>query len=146
MIQLLHGDCLEVMRGIPDHSIDAIIADLPYGTTACSWDAVIPFEPLWAQYKRVIKPAGAVVLFGSQPFFTDVVMSNRAWFRYEIIWEKSLATGYLNANRNPMKAHELIGVFYSELGTYNPQKSKGIAYRATSGAVGFRLDHLRVKW
>ena len=135
-IQLLHGDCLELMRGIPAGSVDAIITDLPFGVTACHWDTVIPFAPLWAEWKRIIKPRGAVVLFGSQPFFTDVVASNRAWFRYEIVWEKSLATGFLNANRNPMKSHELLGVFYSNLGTYNPQKTKGTPYSATSGTVG----------
>lgn len=129
MIQLLHGDCLEVMRGIPDHSIDAIIADLPYGTTACSWDAVIPFEPLWAQYKRVIKPAGAVVLFGSQPFTAMLIASNLKWFKYCWTWEKERGTGFQFANYQPLRIVEEICVFYNESSTYNPQLQKVKPYK-----------------
>lgn len=100
---------------------DAIICDLPYGTTACSWDSVIPFEPLWECYKRLINPNVAIVLFGSQPFTSDLVMSNRKWFKYEWVWEKTQATGHLDANRRPMKTHESIVVFSEGTTKYFPQ-------------------------
>ena len=125
MIQLIKGDCLIEMQNIPDKSIDAIICDLPYGTTACKWDNIIPFEPLWEQYKRIIKDNGAIVLFGSQPFTSALVMSNPKWFKYEIIWEKDKATGFFLAKKQPMKAHENICVFYIKQPTYNPQKTTG---------------------
>ena len=90
--QLLQGDCLELMEDIPDKSIDMILCDLPYGTTACKWDSVIPFEPLWEQYKRIIKDNGAIVLFGRQPFTSTLVMSNTKMWRYELVWEKEKGT------------------------------------------------------
>ena len=121
MIDLQKGDCLEIMKDIPDKSIDAIICDLPYGTTACKWDVVIPFEPLWAQYKRIIKDNGAIVLFGSQPFTSALVMSNPKWFKYSLVWEKSNPTGMGQANKRPMKYHEDICVFYFKQPTYNKQ-------------------------
>lgn len=102
-----------------------ILTDLPFGTTKNSWDIVIPFEPLWEQYNRVCKLNSAVVLFSQMPFTIDLASSNRKNFRYEIIWEKNLGTGHLNANRMPMKIHENILVFYRKLPTYNPQKSTG---------------------
>ncbi|MEX3625791.1 site-specific DNA-methyltransferase [Viridibacillus arvi] len=115
-------DCLEGMRFIPDKSVDLILCDLPYETTKCSWDSIIPFEELWAQYKRVIKDNGAIVLTASQPFTTKLINSNMKWFRYEWIWKKgSHVTGFPNANRMPMKNHENICVFYRKLPTYNPQ-------------------------
>ncbi|MEK5528494.1 DNA methyltransferase [Viridibacillus sp. FSL R5-0468] len=115
-------DCLEGMKYIPDKSVDLILCDLPYGTTACSWDSIIPFEALWDQYKRIIKDNGAIVLTGSQPFTTKLINSNLKWFRYEWIWKKgSHATGFQNANRMPMKNHENVCVFYRKLPTYNPQ-------------------------
>jgi len=101
-----------------------ILADLPYGTTACKWDTVIPFKPLWAEYKRLIKPRGAVVLFGSQPFTSALVMSNMEWFKYEWVWEKNLKVGHLNARVRPMVGHESILVFGESFGTYNPQCRK----------------------
>lgn len=119
---LLHGDCLELMADMPDGSVDMILCDLPYGTTNCKWDVLIPFEPLWVHYKRVIKGNGAIVLFSSQPFTTDLIMSNRKMFRYEIIWQKTLKTGFLSANNRPLKGHENITVFYIKTPTYNPQK------------------------
>ena len=131
MLQLnsIHcADCLEKMKEIDDKSIDLILADLPYGTTACKWDTVIPFEPLWAQYKRLIKDNGAIVLTASQPFTSALVMSNPAWFRYEWIWEKPRITGYLDANRRPMKSHENILVFGR--GVYNPQMLKGEKHKS----------------
>lgn len=121
MINLMHGDCLELMAQIPDGSVDMVLCDLPYGTTACKWDSVIPFEPIWAHYKRVIKRNGAIVLTASQPFTSALVMSNLKMFRYAMVWDKGYTTGYGNANKIPMKAHEDICVFYSRLPAYNPQ-------------------------
>lgn len=114
------GDCMNLMNYIPDRSVDMILCDLPYGTTACKWDSVIPFEPLWAQYKRVIKHNGAIVLFGSQPFTTVMISSNIKDFRYEWIWEKNLSGGFILAKKQPMKYHENVCVFYSAQPTYNP--------------------------
>jgi site-specific DNA-methyltransferase (adenine-specific) len=121
MIDLHLGDCLEVMKQIPDKSVDAIICDLPYGTTACKWDSVIPFEPLWAQYKRIIKDNGAVVLFASQPFTSALVMSNAKWFKYQWVWEKSMFANQMLAKVQPLKIHEDIVVFANEKAIYNPQ-------------------------
>ena len=120
-MQLLNGDCLQLMKQIPNKSIDMILCDLPYGTTACKWDSVIPFEPLWEQYKRIIKDNGAIVLFGSQPFTTELNHSNLKMFRYEWIWIKNNSTGFQLANKRPLKKHEIISVFYRKQPTYNPQ-------------------------
>jgi site-specific DNA-methyltransferase (adenine-specific) len=111
---------LEVMKEIPDKSIDMILCDLPYGTTACKWDTIIPFEPLWEQYKRIIKDNGAVVLTASQPFTSALVMSNPVQFKYSWIWDKKLPTGHLNANKMPMKRHEDILVFCASKTPYFP--------------------------
>lgn len=119
------GDCLERMKEIESGTVDMILCDLPYGTTCCSWDAVIPFEPLWAEYERVIKENGAIVLFAAQPFTAVLATSNLKLFRYEWIWEKPAATGFLNADIQPLRAHENILVFYKSLPTYNPQKTFG---------------------
>ena len=123
-MKLLQGDCLELMREIPDGSVDMVLCDLPYGTTQCRWDTVIPFEPLWEHYKRVIKENGAILLLSAQPFTSDLIQSNRKMFRYEIIWEKTQRSGFLNANKMPLRAHENICVFYRKLPTYNPIKSR----------------------
>lgn len=122
-MQLFKGDCLEVMKSIPDKSVDMVLCDLPYGTTACKWDNVIPFEPLWECYNRIIKDNGAILLFSAQPFTTDLICSNRKNFRYEIIWQKTQVSGFLNANKMPLRAHENILVFYKKLPTYNPIKT-----------------------
>lgn len=119
------GDCLEVMKSIPDGIIGMILCDLPYGITRTEWDNNIPLLPLWDQYKRIIKPNAAILLTATQPFAAELIMSNPAMFRYEWIWEKTSATGYLHANRMPMRAHENILVFYGRLPIYNPQKEKG---------------------
>ena len=108
---VIQGDCLEIMKDIPDGSVDMILADLPYGTTACKWDTIIPFEPLWEQYKRVIKPNGAIVLTASQPFTSALLMSNPKMFKYCWVWEKTRATGHVHAKNKPMKRHEDICVF-----------------------------------
>jgi site-specific DNA-methyltransferase (adenine-specific) len=127
MIDLRLGDCLEILKDIPDKSIDAIITDLPYGTTACKWDAIIPFEPMWEQVKRICK--GAFVTTASQPFTSKLVMSNLDWFKYEWVWEKGKATGHLDARRKPLKAHENICVFSENGHSYIPQLSKGKPYK-----------------
>ena len=101
-VNLMKGDCLEMMKSIPDGSVDLILTDPPFGTTKCKWDSVIPFEPMWEQLKRIIKPNGAIVLFGSEPFSSALRMSNIKMYKYDWIWEKSKATGYLNSKIMPM--------------------------------------------
>ena len=110
-MQLIHGDCLEKMKDIPDKSIDMILCDLPYGTTACKWDSVIPFEPLWEQYKRIIKDRGAIVLFGSEPFSSYLRMSNIKQYKYDWVWDKHIPRNFVNAKIMPMNKHENISVF-----------------------------------
>ena len=121
MIKLMQGDCLELMKEIPDGSVDMILCDLPYGTTACKWDTVIPFEPLWEQYKRITKKNAAIVLTASQPFTTALIGSNLPMFRYEWIWVKDKPSNFAQANRQPMKYHENVCVFYGSQPTYNKQ-------------------------
>lgn len=113
------------MRSVPDCSVDFVLADLPYGTTQCAWDVVIPFEPLWAEYLRIAKPEAAIVLCAAQPFASMVVASNPKHYRYEWIWEKGNATGFLNAKKQPLRAHESAQVFYRKQPVYNPQMSTG---------------------
>jgi site-specific DNA-methyltransferase (adenine-specific) len=120
-VELFHGDCLEVMKLIPDGHIDMILCDLPYGTTACKWDSVIPFEPLWAHYKRIIKKNGAIVLTASQPFTSALISSNVADFRYSLVWDKVGTTGFQTAKVMPLRRHEDICVFYQRKPTYNPK-------------------------
>lgn len=120
-VQLINGDCLVEMSNLPDKSIDMILCDLPYGTTACKWDVVIPFKPLWEQYERIIKDNGAIVLFGKQPFTTDLINSNRKLYKYELIWEKDKPTDFALANKKPMCYHENIEIFYKKQPTYNKQ-------------------------
>ena len=120
-IELWQGDCLELMKNIPDGSVDLVLTDPPYGTTACKWDSVIPFEPMWEQLNRTIKPNGAICLFGSEPFSSALRMSNIKSFKYDWIWKKSYSTGFMNANKMPLKNTEAISVFYKMLPTYNPQ-------------------------
>lgn len=127
-IKLINGDCLEEMKKIADGSVDLVLTDPPYGTTACKWDIVIPFEPMWEQLKRVTKKNGAIVLFGSQPFTSALVMSNPKMFKYEWVWEKSKATGFLNSKIMPLISHENINVFYDKTPTYNAQKKDGEPY------------------
>lgn len=125
---VIHGDCLEVMASIPDKSIDMILCDLPYGTTACKWDTIIPFEPLWEQYKRIIKDNGAIVLTASQPFTSALVMSNPGMFRYEWIWDKGKGSNPLLSKKQPMKSHENILVFSKSQTVYNPEMTEGKPY------------------
>lgn len=123
--KIMHGDCLQLMQKIPSGLVSMILCDLPYGTTACKWDVVIPFEPLWEQYKRVIKEDGVIVLFGQEPFSSHLRLSNLSWFKYDWIWEKPHGTGFLNAKKQPMRAHEVISVFYKKQPSYHPIKTKG---------------------
>ena len=123
--KIYNEDCLEGMKRIPDKSVDMILCDLPYGTTRNKWDSIIPLEPLWDQYERVIKDNGAIVLTAQTPFDKVLGVSNLKLLRYEWIWEKTTSTGFLNAKKMPMKAHENILVFYKKLPTYNPQKTTG---------------------
>ena len=127
-IKLYKGDCLEIMKQIPNGSIDMILCDLPYGTTACKWDTIIPFDKLWEQYERIIKPNGAIVLTASQPFTSALIMSNTNMFRYEWIWEKTLFSNFALVKKQPAKLHENILVFYKKQPTYNPQMQEGKPY------------------
>ena len=142
-VKLMQGDCLELMKDIPDGSIDMILADLPYGTTACKWDTIIPFEPLWEQYERVIKDNGAIVLTASQPFTSALVMSNPKLFRYDITWDKVAISNPFMANRRPLKSHEDILIFYKSQPTYNKQMREGVKWKRgganeswTTGTLG----------
>jgi len=133
---IIQGDCLEVMKDISDKSIDMILCDLPYGTTACSWDTIIPFEPLWEQYKRIIKDNRAIVLTASQPFTTDLINSNRKWLKYELIWDKVRATQPHLSKIQPMKRHENIIIFGKDKILYNPQLVLKDNPRKSTGSYG----------
>jgi site-specific DNA-methyltransferase (adenine-specific) len=136
--ELWMGDCLELMGKIEDQSVDMILADLPYGTTACAWDIVIPFEPLWYQYKRIIKSIGCIALFGSEPFSSFMRLSNLEMYKYDWIWKKSVGNGFVHAKNKPLKRHEIISIFSkgttvhaSQSKTrmvYNPQMTEGKPY------------------
>lgn len=125
------GDCLEVMNGIPDKSVDMVLCDLPYGTTRNEWDSIIPMDKLWDAYHRVVRGGGAVVLFTQSPFNFIVGGSNLKEFRYEWIWEKNTVTGFLNANRTPLKIHENVLVFCDQGPPYNPQVSFSAPRKST---------------
>ena len=125
MVDLKQGDCLELMKEIPDGSIDLILCDLPYGKTQCRWDSVIPFEPLWEEYNRIIKQNGAIALFGTEPFASHLRLSNLKNYKYDWVWDKVKGTGFLNAKKQPLRNHEVICVFYKKQCIYNPQKTKG---------------------
>lgn len=134
MIDIKQGDCLELMKDIPDESIDMILCDLPYGTTKNKWDSVIPLNKLWEQYERIIKDNGAIVLFSQMPFSAELVHSNLKLFKYEWIWQKDNGTGFLNAKKMPLKIHENILVFYKKLPLYNPQMRTGFKpYKCKQG-------------
>ena len=131
-MQLIHGECLEKMKDIPDKSIDMILCDLPFGMTNCKWDVVIPFEPLWEQYERIIKDRGAIVLFGSELFSSYLRMSNIKQYKYDWVWDKlNRYTGYSNCKNTPLKRYETMSVFAKQKTIYNPQMTVGKAYRKT---------------
>ena len=129
---LLQGDCLELMKTIPDGSVDMVLCDLPYGTTACKWDAVIPLTQIWSHYLRVVKTNGAIVLTSAQPFTSVLVMSRPEIFKYQWVWQKETGTGFGNANKQPLRDHEDVNVFYRKQPIYNPQFEIGTPYKATS--------------
>ena len=131
---LMYGDCLERMKEIPDGSVDMILADPPYGTTACKWDSVIPLEPMWEQLKRIIKPNGTIVMTASQPFTTILISSNLKDYKYNWVWYKNLPTNYPNAKRRPLTKHEDICVWQLGNQHYNPQKTTG--HKPTNSAKG----------
>lgn len=149
LVTLYHGDCLEVMLQLEAQSFDAVITDEPYGTTNCAWDSIIPFDAMWTCLRRLVKPKGAIVLFGSQPFTSALVMSNLTWFKYSWVWEKNSVTNFYNTPFQPGKIHEDIVVFsdgaasYSPLGnmTYNPQMERGEPWRKrdTGRATKYRF-------
>lgn len=141
-VRLYCGDCLQVMPTLEAQSVDAILTDLPYGTTACSWDEIIPFAPMWEAVKHVLKPRGVFVTTASQPFTSRLIMSNLEWFKYELIWNKTMPSGFLHAKNKPLKRHENILVFSQAAAvhkkqtgnrmTYNPIMGKGKPYKKTS--------------
>ena len=148
MNKVIQGDCLQIMKDIPDKSIDMILCDLPYGTTACKWDTIIPFEPLWEQYKRIIKDNGAIVLTASQPFTTTLINSNIKHFRYSWTWEKEQGVNFLMAEKQPLKVHEDVCVFSKRQTVYNPQMSEGKPYisgKGDSGEVTGRVKKVQTK-
>lgn len=136
-IELWCGDCLELMQNIEDKSIDCIICDLPYGTTKCSWDKVIPFEKLWSQYSRIIKDNGNIILFSSGLFTYKLIFSNEKWFKYKLIWHKNVPTGMSSAKYRPMKYYEEICIFCNGNGTYNPIMKQ----RVGIGKDCYKYDH-----
>ena len=125
MINLYNDDCLKILPRIPDKSIDLILTDPPYGTTACKWDSIIPFDPMWKELKRIIKDNGCIALFGQDKFTANLIFSNIKEHKYNLIWNKYLTSGYLNANKMPLRSHEDIVIFYNKQPTYNPQKTLG---------------------
>lgn len=152
MITLQHGDCLELMSELPDKSIDMVLCDLPYGTTQNKWDTQINLDALWAHYKRVVKDNGAICLFAQNPFAASLICSNPRHFRYEWVWRKSIATGFLNSNKMPLRAHELILVFYARLPVYNQQRRTGFhnytnirANEKANDRGGANYGHIRAK-
>jgi site-specific DNA-methyltransferase (adenine-specific)/modification methylase len=144
--RIYNMDCLEGMKQIPDGTVDAVICDLPYGvlngeSEGGSWDSIIPFEPLWAEYRRVCKPTAAIVLFAQGMFTADLMHSNPKMWRYNLIWKKGdRASGFLNANRMPLRNHEDIVIFYDKLPTYNPQMRTGFPNH-TRGHGGGKLKN-----
>lgn len=139
------GNCLDLLPEIPDRSVNLILTDLPYGLTGCEWDNVIPLEPLWEQWKRILVDNGKVVLTSIQPFTTDLINSNRKWFKYEWIWEKTRSVGFLNANKQPLRIHENILVFQKEGGKYNPQKENNISKSSGDRGTGTKIYNYNPK-
>ena len=133
---LMQGDCLELMKNIPDGSVDLVLTDPPYGITACKWDSVIPFEPMWEQLNRIIKPNGAICLFGSEPFSSTLRMSNIKNFKYDWIWEKEQGANFMLCKYQPYKVHEIVSVFSKSKHNYFPQMTEGKPYISGKGTSG----------
>lgn len=127
--QIINGECLFEMSKIPDGYIDFIATDLPYGTTQNKWDSIIPLNEMWCEFKRILKPNGVVALTSAQPFASKLVLSNTEWFKYDLVWEKTISSGQLNVKNQPMRAHESILIFYNDKPTYNEQKTVGSPYK-----------------
>ena len=144
--KLLQGDCLELMKNIPDKSIDMILCDLPYGITSCKWDSIIPFDKLWEQYNRIIKDNGAIVLTASQPFTSALIMSNPTMFKYNWIWEKHKAGNFVLANYQPLRVHEDICIFGNFRTVYTPSKNKNYNPQMVKGTPYSRGKINNVKW
>ena len=135
-VELIQGDCLEAMKSLPDKSVDMILCDLPYGTTACTWDTIIPFKPLWEEYNRIIKDNRAICLFGSEPFASHLRISNIANYKYDWIWNKKLAGNGILAKKQPLKIHEVVMVFNSKY--YHTQMVKGKERKKMTGGMRAR--------
>ena len=147
MIELWNGDCLELMKNIPDGSVDMILCDLPYGTTRNKWDSVIPFEPLWLQYERVLKNNGVVVLHCDGLFTANLIQSNIKMWRYNLVWDKQRGCDFLNANVKPLKSHEDIAVFYRKKPTYNKQFWYSTPYaRTKNGTLSDNYGDRKEAW
>lgn len=146
MIKLYNDDCLEIFPTLPDHSVDMVLADLPYGTTRNKWDSVIPIDPLWEQYKRLLKVGGVVALFGDEPFSSSLRLSNPKWYRYDWYWIKNRGSGFLNAKRMPLKAVETISIFYPKLPLYNPQMLSGKPYKAKNDTKSNNWGSYKTGW
>lgn len=142
MINLMQGDCLELMKTIPDGSVDLVLTDPPYGTTACKWDNVIMFEPMWKQLKRIIKPNGAIVLFGSEPFSSLLRTSNLKMFKYDWVWEKEQGVNFQLCKKQPLKIHETISVFSVKYHNYFPQGLIACDIKKSNKGKGGNLGHL----
>ena len=147
--KLYHADCLDLLPNLEPNSIDLVACDPPYGTTQNKWDIIIPFEPLWENLKRVLKPKGIVVFTAAQPFTSQLILSNTKWFKYDLIWRKTVGSGQLNINRQPLRVHEHILIFYDKFGVYNEQKTKGKPYSMIrkgssfgAGSYGEQKDHV----
>lgn len=151
--KIYNEDCLVGMQRIEDKCVDLIICDLPYSITDCNWDKVIPFNELWNNYNRILKSNGVVLLFGIGKFFADIINSNRENYRYDIVWKKTSAAGFLNAKKCPLRAHENIAVFYKEFPTYNPQMTISnvpkrcvtAGYKEINGVYG-KKDAVKKVW
>ena len=133
--ELYLGECLSVMKGLPDSSVDLVAADLPYGVTQNSWDSIIPLEALWAEFRRVAKTNAAIVLTATQPFTSLLVLSNPKEFKYDLVWEKTVSSGQLNVGHQPMRSHESVLVFYRKKPTYNEQRLPGLPYQISRKAT-----------
>ena len=138
-VDLFRGDCFDFMKDIPDGSVDCIITDPPYGTTNCKWDKAPDLKLFFEHGFRVLKGNGPLISFSQLPFAVDLINACRKYFRYEIIWQKTMAEGFLNANKMPLRAHENILVFYRKLPVYNPQKTKGAPYKSRYGGGNYRF-------
>ena len=144
--KLILGDCLDEMKKLPNGYIDMVLADPPYGTTACKWDSIIPLEPMWEQLKRIIKSNGAIVMTATQPFTSFLVMSNLKMFKYTWVYQKTTPTGHLNSKKMPMRAHEDIIVFYNKLPVYNPIKTSGHKRKVSSAeSRGISIERAKGK-